>query len=102
MEAHIIKALQQNPRVFKEFVDYLKVKKLEPAKVLEANTASQHMALFFEFFTRIYSLKITCYSDEFIATKGSYNVVTISIKGDYDSIIMVLVVALINYAENPF
>jgi chromosome condensin MukBEF MukE localization factor len=60
------------------------------------------MAIFTEFFTRLYNLDIMCKPEGFYAVKAGTTVVSISISADYNTLFMLFILGLINYCENPF
>lgn len=77
-------------------------KRVSFEQIISAKTSSEHLALFIEFFTRFYGLTIQFEDNSYSVYKSGTRVIITQLTADYEKLIMLLIIQLIIYCENPF
>lgn len=103
MQKEILKALQENPRVTKEFTTYLKGIGIDVNKFLIEDSLPNKLYHFINFSTELYNIEIVIFKHGMSINKHNICVFDYySQELKYSTRIEKLIVILIEYCEKPF
>jgi hypothetical protein len=102
MEKQVVEALQKSNQVTKNFMDFLKIKRINPNDIFYSNNAADKTMVFIEFFTQVYKVDFLFTPYRFEIKKSNTTVVSVYAEADNETLFVLLLVLLINYCENPF